>query len=502
MIEDTPLRRELDLDVGRELVSLARHTIERTAAVDRRPDLPPENTRGDMVAVPGGAFVTIEEGERLRGCRGRVDSEDPLWQVVRESAVGAAKDDPRYRSVEPAEVSDLTVTVTVLSDPAPLDVSAPGQYPKEVAVGRHGLIASDGRHRGLLLLPHVAMERDWGPRVFLTATCQKAGLPGKAWRQTAVDIAYFTARSFEERRPGGDVVDRRFDVRTDGGRPPAGREREPAVAGEFYAGTAGKLRDQIASCFRHDLGPGPLGETETALSGSVTAVVSPHAGYPFSGPIAARGVAALAQSDRPETVVICGPNHRGPGADAAVAPHDRWRTPLGRVPVDSALASALVEDSSIATFDDRSHAGEHSIEVQIPFLQYALDAVSVLPVCLSRLGGDRSEQLGRDLAAAIRRSDRDTTILCSTDLTHYEPHDTAVAADEPVVDAIAGFETDHITEAVEGGHTMCGPWSTVAGLTAARELGTRRCDQVAYATSGQTHGQKDRVVGYCSAVFS
>lgn len=302
-------------------------------------------------------------------------------------------------------------------------------------------------------------------------------------------------------RPLPDESESDREPATDGGHPQDTGERPPAVTGQFYAGAAADLREQISECFRNEYGPGPLGEADTGVSGPVTALVSPHAGYPFSGPIAAHGFAALAGSDAPETVVICGPNHRGVGATAAVAPHERWRTPLGSVPVDAGLASTLVEASDLATFDDRTHVGEHSIEVQLPFLQHCLDGTSIVPVCLTRPGPPGAEELGRDIAAAVRRTGRDAVVLSSTDLTHYEDHDTAVAADEPVVDAITALNTDAIAEAVEENHSMCGPWATIAGLTAARELGASDCEQVQYATSGQTHGRTDRVVGYCSAVF-
>ncbi|MFB6200503.1 MAG: AmmeMemoRadiSam system protein B [Halorhabdus sp.] len=227
----------------------------------------------------------------------------------------------------------------------------------------------------------------------------------------------------------------------------------------------------------------------------------PHAGYPFSGPVAAHAFVTLATEDI-DTAVVFGPNHEGIGTAAAVAPHDRWRTPLGTVPIDDDLATALVEDSDVATFDAQTHAGEHSIEVQLPFLQYRLDDLAVVPVCLTRLGRDRAEQLGRDIAGAIERSGREAIVVSSTDLTHYEPHEKAVKADEPVLEAIEALEVDTIERAVtEEGHSMCGPWATVAGLVAARKRGATEGERLQYATSGQTEGRRDRVVGYCSAAL-
>lgn len=286
----------------------------------------------------------------------------------------------------------------------------------------------------------------------------------------------------------------------DGGRYPRNEERPPTADGRFYAGSEADLRRQIADCFAHEIGPGPLEEATAEAAGGAVAIVSPHAGYPFSGPVAAHGFAELAAGDAPETVVVFGPNHEGFGAEVAVAPHERFRTPLGPVPIDEHLVEAVVEESADATFDERAHAGEHSIEVQLPFLQYCLDDVAVVPICTSRLGGERAERLGRDVAAAIETTGRETAIVSSTDLTHYEDHETAAAADEDVLEAIEAFDLEGLAELVGKGHSMCGPWATVAGLAAALELGAADAEILRYATSGDTGGSKNRVVGYCSAV--
>jgi|GEM_PF-157085 len=576
MTDDTSLPDALDRDAGRALVSLARDTAARAAALpdgEVPVDIPSEDH--PALGATAGAFVTLEQHPdgRLLGCCGRPEPPDdaPLWRIVGTAAVDATRHDPRCPPVDAAQLADLSVTVSVLSAPTPIDPEEVGSYPDLVEVGRHGLIAERGRHAGLLL-PQVALERDWSPAAFLTATCQKAGLPGEAWRRGAVDIRRFTARTFAERRPGGPVRERRFDGglleedagdsdtdpgtapadesgssgesasgestadtdRTggvdaeasvasppvaDGGRPTGTGVRPPSVAGQFYADSAAALRDQLAECFAHGIGPGPLeggaGEGEEATAESVdgderthepeaptppTALVSPHAGYPFSGPVAAHGYAAVHDADV-DTVVVLGPNHGGRGDPAAVAQHEAWRTPLGTLPVDGDLAAVLVEDSALATFDDRTHAGEHSIEVQLPFLQYVEVDAPVLPVCLTRLDADRARQLGRDLACAIERTDTDALLVASTDLTHYEPHDRAVAADEPVAEAIAALDDEAVASARREGHSMCGPWATVATLTAARELGASEGELLQYATSGQTGGRRDDVVGYCSVAL-
>ncbi|MEF8774204.1 MAG: AmmeMemoRadiSam system protein B [Halobacteriales archaeon] len=279
---------------------------------------------------------------------------------------------------------------------------------------------------------------------------------------------------------------------TDAGRP-------PAVAGEFYAGTESPLRDQLADVFDDEYGPGPL--ESTANDGDVAGIVSPHAGYPFSGPVAAHGFAALAGRETPDAVVVFGPNHGRAGATVAVAPHDRWRTPLGSMPVDREFAEAVVEESAAATFDRRAHEGEHSIEVQLPFLQYAVGNVPVVPVCLTRAGHDRAVALGEAVAEAAAGLGRDVAVVSSTDLTHYEPHERAVEADDPVVDSVASFDDGAVARAKSEGHTMCGPWATVAGMTATRAFGAAEGERLQYATSGQTGGSDRRVVGYASLAW-
>lgn len=521
MMQDKPIPNKIDSTAGRKLVGLARYTIESCAHSETIQTHEPRDVK-DELSVTTGAFVTIERGERLRGCCGRVDPSDPLWSVVQKAAVDAALNDPRCPPIEPAEIDAVTVTVTVLSEPTSIDVESPSEYPDAIEIGRDGLMISKDRRQGLLL-PQVAADRGWGPNEFLTAACQKAGLPGNAWRRDKVTIDRFTARAFEEHQPDGDIVVHQFDGTTedtggsnqdgteidcgrasderltDGGCPVNGSERSPAVAGQFYAKSEADLRDQIANCFRHEYGPGALGETNIGVDEPVL-LVSPHAGYLFSGPVAANGFAALAENTGPETVVVFGPNHDGIGAQAAVSPHERWRTPLGTVPIDVELASKITEISDVATFDRRTHVREHSIEVQLPFLQYCLDEVMVVPICLTRPGQDLSEKLGTEVATAISEIDRDVAVLSSTDLTHHEPHQSAVTADEPVVDAIEARDTDAIADLVAGGHSMCGPWSTIAGLTAAIELGACDGTVLRYATSGQTGGSRQRVVGYCSVV--
>lgn len=503
-----------DPETGKTLVSLARETIAQAARTEA--DIPTATNDTDAVPdVEAGAFVTIKRGDRLRGCIGRIEATQSATEAVTAAAVDAARNDPRTSPVELAELSDITVTVTVLSEPTEVN----GELPEATQTGRDGLIVRQGPRQGLLL-PQVATERNWEADTFLAETCRKAGLPGDSWQRDGVTVETFTARTFAEREPRGPIEVTRYDAAdestgqaptetlprerpegdpvTDGGRAGGEGIRPPTVAGEFYAGEEDALREQIESSIHHDHGPGTVevvSESEPART-----VVSPHAGLPYSGPVAAHGYAALSAGSTPDTVVILGPNHDGVGPSAALSSHEAWRTPLGTVPVDETVTDALVAESDLVTVDDDAHRREHSIEVQIPFLQYLLDSVSVVPVCLNRIGQENAERLGHDIASVVEGSDREVTVVSSTDLTHHLPHERAVSADEPIREAIRELDTDAIADAVADGHSMCGPWATVAGLTAAAERGATDATLLAYATSGETAGPESRVVGYCSAI--
>jgi len=499
---------QFDLEAGRELVSRARQAIEDAAHSEGEPTVSRDTPDGKLAAVRG-VFVTIKRGERLRGCIGRPTPEKPIGAVVVEAAIDAALHDPRVSAVKPEEIGDVTVSVSVLSPPESLPTTDPDAYPEHVEVGTHGLIAERGRSRGLLL-PQVAVDQDWDAETFLDETCRKAGLLPDIWRQGDVDLERFTGQVFAETAPRGAVVERPLgqstgtdadsrdtadaEPRTDGG-----TIREPAVAGEFYADDPDTLRTQLRESFTHEIGPGALADFES--DSRPLALVAPHAGYPYSGPIAAHSYATLAGRSKPETVIVLGPNHRRVGADVAVAPGDRWRTPLGEVSIDRELARAIVDHGDGTTFDAVAHEAEHSVEVQVPFLQYVFADVSIVPICLGAIGHDRAESLGTTLASVIERTGRDTIIVSSTDLTHYQSHDAAREADRSMCEAIETLDTDSIAQRVASGHSMCGPWATVAALRAARERGANSGDVLTYATSGDTAGSRARVVGYCSAAI-
>lgn len=265
--------------------------------------------------------------------------------------------------------------------------------------------------------------------------------------------------------------------------------REPVVAGAFYPGAAIALERQLAQLIPPAHGHLPL-----------LACIVPHAGYVYSGGVAGRVFAA---AGIPARVVVLGPNHTGRGAAIAVAPHDRWRTPIGDVEVDRELAGRLLAAVPEARLDAAAHGREHSIEVMLPFLRSLRPDVRVLPVCLAHLGLAGCRALGAALAGVVRGTGEPVAIVASSDMTHYEPDAVARERDRLAIDAALALDPDRLYRTVaEHGISMCGVVPATVALSAAVELGATTAELVAYATSGDVNQDRSAVVGYAGLVFS
>lgn len=197
---------QIDDGDGEIAVAFARSVLDRYVGDGTIPDLP---TAESPLDDRRGAFVTLVADDRLRGCIGRPYPDQTGFEAIRESAIGAATDDPRFRPVERRELSDITVEVSVLGTPEPIPLDG-DSVEQHVRVGRDGLLVSGARRSGLLL-PQVAMERDWTASTFLAQTCRKAGLPEDCWREDDVSVERFTAEVFVETTPGGTIE--RVDLR-------------------------------------------------------------------------------------------------------------------------------------------------------------------------------------------------------------------------------------------------------------------------------------------------
>ncbi|KXA89552.1 hypothetical protein AKJ62_02910 [candidate division MSBL1 archaeon SCGC-AAA259D14] len=272
--------------------------------------------------------------------------------------------------------------------------------------------------------------------------------------------------------------------------------RDPVVAGQFYAGSANGLRSQVEECFTDAHGPGEIPGVSKGPR-KLLGLVSPHAGYPYSGPVAAHGFSKLAEDGKPESVIIIGPNHTGAGPDISFDPSDGWRTPLGEVDIDKDLRDSILDKVEMAELDSYSHSREHSLEVQLPFLQYLFDDdFQIVPICMKGQNVKSSEALGNAIGESVSS---DVLIIASTDLTHYESPDVAESRDRKVIEKIEGMDWKGVVELVtEKGYSVCGYGPVSSTLLATENLGAERTELFKYATSGDTAGPSREVVGYCS----
>lgn len=277
--------------------------------------------------------------------------------------------------------------------------------------------------------------------------------------------------------------------------------RKPCVADAFYAGTRTELTDQIIECFNHRFGPGKVPEVTAHGPRKIVGLVSPHAGYVYSGPVAANAYARLASDGLPDVFVILGPNHTGQGSGVSILTEGAWETPIGISKIDSVLAKQIQKSSSIMDIDETAHSHEHSIEIQLPFLQFLFkDAVKFIPICMMM----QDLRTCRDIAKSIieQTKGKDIVMIASSDFTHYEPHETASKKDRTAIDAILTLDSETLNELGESSRvTMCGYGPITTLMEAARLQGNVQSKLLAYRTSGDISGDRSAVVGYASILF-
>jgi len=287
--------------------------------------------------------------------------------------------------------------------------------------------------------------------------------------------------------------------------------RYPAVAGSFYPSDEA-LIEMLEEFFR-DLG-------EEGSERRITAGVAPHAGYVFSGYTASRTYKAIFEDGLPDTFVILGPNHTGLGSPIAVYPEGEWLTPLGSIEVDAEMAKAIAKLSGIADLDELAHRYEHSIEVQVPFIQYLAELagkdVKIVPITLGIQDEDVSRALGKAIYEASEELGRDVVVIASTDFMHYGPAYGYVPfrarADElphrikewdfRLIRRILDFDVDGLfRELREMRHTMCGPGAVGTAIVYSRLAGALEAELLHYTTSYEVSRSTEAIVGYASIVM-
>lgn len=264
-------------------------------------------------------------------------------------------------------------------------------------------------------------------------------------------------------------------------------ERQPAVAGRFYPGRPDALAAEVQSL----LGGG--GPAEDAI-----AIVVPHAGYVYSGAIAGQVYGSV---HVPRAAIVLCPNHTGAGAKAAIVSRGRFATPMGSIPIHEGLAARILAEGGV-TEDARAHAGEHAIEVHLPFLLARSPEIAFVPICLGGLGLDTCLAMGRRLSAAIRAAGEPVLLVASTDMSHYVPAATAARLDRLALDRVEALDPKGLYETVvQHDITMCGFIPTTVVLEASKQLGARAARLLRYGNSGETSGDLDHVVGYAGLVI-
>jgi MEMO1 family protein len=283
--------------------------------------------------------------------------------------------------------------------------------------------------------------------------------------------------------------------------------RRAAVAGTFYPAGEAQLVDAIESSYRHRLGPGRLPSKEgPGLTRGLKACVCPHAGYSYSGPIAAHSYLDDSELRKPDLVVIVGPNHYGVGSGIATYGEGEWETPLGKVAVDPASSERIVKLTGIVDIDPEAHRREHSIEVQLPFLQHLYGgSFSFLPISLAFQDKSTARDLAKGLAELLKDAAGDegsAVLIASSDLTHYEPASLAREKDTALLKQVQSLDLDAFYTTLERRNiTACGYGAIATVMEACRRLGFEKGRLNAYATSGDVTGDNEAVVGYPSVTF-
>ncbi len=281
-----------------------------------------------------------------------------------------------------------------------------------------------------------------------------------------------------------------------GGSPPT--VRQPGVAGSFYPADPKALTAMMDEMLSH--------ATVPKVTDRILAVVAPHAGYQFSGPVAAYTYAAL-KGRKFSRVVVIAPSHYEAFDFTSVYEGDGYATPLGTVPVDKAFAKQLVQMSPTIKFSSQGHVAtkegaEHALEAELPWLQRVLGDFQLVPIIMGDQSYENSRALGVALAKLIQSSDKETLIVASSDLSHYHPYDEAVKIDHKTLNALQEWDYFSMSRNFEARvWEACGGAPIVAAMIAAERMGANQAMVLKYANSGDTTGDRSRVVGYSADVF-
>jgi AmmeMemoRadiSam system protein B/AmmeMemoRadiSam system protein A len=267
--------------------------------------------------------------------------------------------------------------------------------------------------------------------------------------------------------------------------------RPPAVAGSFYTSNTEALLSQIQD-FLKNIPP-------KTVPGKIIALISPHAGYTYSGQVAAYGY-KLISGKKYDTVVIIAPSHRARFHGASVYPHGAYQIPPGLIPVDTAMARELMEQDASISYIEQAHTQEHSLEVQLPFLNVVLGDFKLLPIVIGSYDFATCEKISESIYRVVK--DKNVLIIASSDLSHFHPYDTAVELDTIVIDHVKKLTTKELFQDISSNKSeACGAGPVITTMLLAKKLGATSSELLSYANSGDVTGDKSGVVGYMSAVL-
>jgi AmmeMemoRadiSam system protein B len=271
---------------------------------------------------------------------------------------------------------------------------------------------------------------------------------------------------------------------------PESEIRKPAVSGQFYSGSAQGLKQDIEKLI--DKGAQPT---------EAIGCILPHAGYIYSGRVAGRTVSCLNVRDN---AVLIGPNHTGVGQPFSIMTSGRWQTPLGEVQINSNLAQSILNKSENLSSDMHAHTYEHSLEVELPFLQYYNSGIKIVPIVVAEGQISIYKEIGRCIAEAVKESKlgNSTLVIASSDMTHYEPQKHAEKKDKEAIEAILELNEDKLIDKIKRLNiSMCGYVPAAIMLVAAKLLGAKKARLIGYQTSGDVTGDYSSVVGYAGIII-
>ncbi len=264
--------------------------------------------------------------------------------------------------------------------------------------------------------------------------------------------------------------------------------RKPVVAGQFYPQTEVSLRKMLSRLI--DI------ESEKR---EVKGVIMPHAGYVYSGYVAG---ATISKVDIKKTAIVLGTNHTGSGEPFSIMAKGSWMSPLGNVKIDIEIAESILKESALLKEDSVAHLYEHSIEVEVPFLQYLRADVKIVPILISNATVQKYQQIGEEIADGFKKIGRSAFFVASTDFTHYESKEDAEEKDRLAIDAILALDEEKLFQVVQQNSiSMCGIAPTCTLISTCKNLGAKKAGLVKYQTSGDVSGDYTSVVGYAGLVI-